>query len=99
MSTEQRNQMVHRVVWLELKSDLVTARKMSKDFATIEDADEWAATINPQGDHGRILPAGGDRAAQATRGYTYCSGISTQSGKWGVLMTKKGHSEQYRASY
>ena len=87
---------VHIVVWFELKADLVTVQKMKKPFETIDDAWDWAETINPQGSNGRILPQGGDEAAARTRGYEYTSACQTKSGKWGVVMTKKGHSDIYR---
>lgn len=85
------------VVWMELQDDLVTARRVSKRFATWEDAEEYAATVDPaSAAHARILPNDADEAVRRARGYHYQSGLWAGRNKWGAIVLKNGAWIPYR---
>lgn len=85
------------VVWMQLQDDFVTAVKMTKRFATWEDAEEFGASVDPAtAEWARVLPTAADEAVSRTRGYEYQSGVWCGSSKWGAIMLKRGRWMPYR---
>jgi hypothetical protein len=85
------------VVWMQLQDDLVTAEKMTKRFATWEDAEEFGASVDPStAAWARVLPTAADEAVARTRGYEYQSSVWCGSNKWGAIMLKRDRRMPYR---